>query len=58
MSSEKLNSQEDNAPLIIEINRNIGTSTDPNAVVMPKNVSTEKKPIENLPEEKTDNQSI
>jgi hypothetical protein len=57
-TNQDVSTSEDN-PLIIEINRNIGKSTDEDAVVMPKNVNQEEvKPIENLPEEKTDNQSI
>jgi hypothetical protein len=60
MSSEKLTTNQDDStsednPLIIEINRNIGTSTDEDAVVMPKNVNQEEeiKPIENLEEVKS-----
>jgi hypothetical protein len=48
MSSEKLTTNQDDStsednPLIIEINRNIGTSTDEDAVVMPKNVNQEEE---------------
>ena len=56
MSSEEFTTNQDvstseDSPLIIEINRNIGTSTDEDAVVMPKNVNQEEvKPIENLEE--------
>ena len=49
-TNQDVSTSEDN-PLIIEINRNIGTSTDEDAVVMPKNVNQEEvKPIENLEE--------
>jgi nitrogen regulatory protein PII-like uncharacterized protein len=57
-TNQDVSTSEDN-PLIIEINRNIGTSTDEDAVVMPENVNQEEvKPIENLLKKKSDNNQL